>query len=214
MIAINWAADFAKIVSCTQCTKITCKKLLRDNQENVPQPGFIGSQYSEKRILLVGQNPGIPPARMAFDDRKYTAALRHVRDQASIESLNQLQEILRRFVPSWPVHGNYFPLQESGLTLDEISYCNIARCRTEDNAPPSTRMTAECTKTHFARWLDLLEPRAIVFIGKWAHDRGAQYGHERQIPCDFMNRERSLSSQARIENRQRVAAFVRANAGP
>jgi uracil-DNA glycosylase len=213
MNAIDWAAEFAQVISCTRCTSITCKKILRDAQENVPQPGFIGDRFPEKRILLVGQNPGVPTAKTAFDDQKYMAALRRVRDQASIDSLSELQVILRRFVPTWPVCGSYFPLQESGLTLDEIAYCNIIRCRTEGNATPSHRMTSECIENHFARWLELLEPRAIIFIGKWAHHRGARFAADRHIPYDFMNRERSLPSTERLENRQRIAAFVRTHAG-
>jgi uracil-DNA glycosylase len=114
-----------------------------------------------------------------------------------------------KFVPSWPVHGSYFPLEESGLTLNDIAYCNIVRCRTEKNAAPSSRMSYECAGHHFARWLDLLKPRAVVFIGKWAHDKGSHLVNERQIPGDFMNRERSLSADRRAENRQRVVAFIR-----
>jgi hypothetical protein len=78
-----------------------------------------------------------------------------------------------KIVPSWPVHGKYFPLQESGLTLAEIAYCNLTRCRTKGNAIPSRQMALECAENHFVRWLDLLNPRAIVFNGKWAHDQGA-----------------------------------------
>ena len=74
-------------------------------------------------------------------------------------------------------------------------------------------MASECTDNHFARWLELPKPRAIVFIGKWAYENGAHFAHERQIPCDFMNRHRSLSSTGRMENRQRVVALIRAIAG-
>jgi uracil-DNA glycosylase len=104
-------------------------------------------------------------------------------------------------------------LEESGLTLEEIAYCNIVRCRTIGNAQPSARMAKECASVHFARWLDLLEPRAIVFIGMWAQDIGATYALARRIPFDFMNRHRSLPSADRVENRERVAAFIQAIAG-
>src|ERR1700688_4815956 len=142
MNAIDWATEFARVISCTRCDKITCKKIMRDTQENVPRPGFVGTHFSETRILLAGQNPGFPNARLAAEDRKYTAALRRLRDQTSIESFGQLQFVLQEFVPSWPVHGNYFPLRESGLSLDEIAYCNVVICGTEGNAPPSLRMAS------------------------------------------------------------------------
>ena len=205
----DWTAEFARVISCERCDKRRSNNILRDARENVPQPGFIGSRYEKFRILLVGQNPAVPPSRLAADDQEYTAALRRVRDDATAESMGSLQEVLLRFVPSWPVHGNYFPLYESGLTLEEIAYCNIIRCRTVENARPSSGLASTCIDTHFGRWLDLLTPRAIVFIGKWAHDRGEAAARNRSIPVTFMNRERSLSSAARAENRDQVAEFVR-----
>jgi hypothetical protein len=182
---------------------------LRDSDENVPQPGFVGTDYVRKRILLVGQNPGIPNAALVNRDRIYTAALRRLRDDGSQESWVKLQEVLREFVPDWPLQRNYFPLEETDLTLSEIAYCNIVRCRTVANTRPSSNMKSECADNHFAHWLDLLEPRAIVFLGKWAYDRGSPYAIARQIPHDFMNRHRSLSSFERHENRERVVAFIR-----
>jgi hypothetical protein len=160
MNKFDWATEFARVISCTRCDKLTCKDILRDAAENVPQPGFIGTRFHEKRILLVGQNPGVPNDNLAIKDRSYTAALRRVRDQTSVESFEHLQDVLKNFVPSWPVHGNYFPLQESGLTLDEIAYCNIVRCRTERNAQPSLRMVSVCTNNQLASWLDLLNPKS------------------------------------------------------
>ncbi|MGH8598378.1 MAG: uracil-DNA glycosylase family protein [Gammaproteobacteria bacterium] len=197
------------MITCERCSQPTCTKILRDIDENVPQPGFIGARFRQERVLLVGQNPAVPGPKRADKDRTYTAALRRVRDHPSIENWTKLQAVLLEFVPDWPIQRDYFPLEESGLTLPEIAYCNIVRCRTEGNAQPSKNMTSECADIHFARWLDLLEPRAIVFIGKWAHDQGSRYAQERQIPYDFMNRDRSLSDVKRMENRKRVATFVR-----
>ncbi len=209
----DWPAEFAKVISCLRCDTSACKKMLRDDGENVPQPGFIGERFHERRILLVGQNPAIPKSYMAARDRIYTAALRHVRDDRSAENWAKLQEVLLEFVPDWPVQRRYFPLKESGLTLPEIAYCNIVRCRTKENGEPSVRMISECADNHFVRWLDLLKPRAIVFIGKWAYDEGSHYARDRQIPCGFMNRWRSLPRDARAENREQVVALVRDHAG-
>ena len=59
MNQLDWVTEFAQVISCTRCDKITCKKILRDSEENVPQPSFIGARFAEKRILLAGQNPGV-----------------------------------------------------------------------------------------------------------------------------------------------------------
>jgi hypothetical protein len=203
----DWTSEFVKVTSCQKCGGPTCPKILRDDIENVPQPGFIGTHYFEKRILLVGQNPAVPRESMATADRRYTAALRAVRDNRSPESWSALQAVLMEFVPSWRVQQKYFPLAEAGLALEDIAYCNLVRCRTYANAKPSFSMLSACS-IHFIHWLDMLKPRLVVFIGKWSHDKGAKFVEERHIPFDFMNRLRNLSSQKRQENRSRVTALI------
>jgi hypothetical protein len=200
-------AMFADVVSCESCP--STGKLLRDRLENVPQPGFTGSNYSKSRVLLTGQNPGVPPPRMLDADKRYTAALRALRDRPSTERQREFDAIVREFVPTWPVHGAYFPLQECGLTLDDIAYCNVVRCRTVGNATPSESVARECVMRHFERWLDVLQPRVVVFVGKWASDHAADAVRSRGIPSSFMNRRRDRSATDRAANRAQVAALVR-----
>jgi len=207
-----WSQEFARVIGCEQCSSSTDRKLLRDEQENVPQPGWVGSNYDGTRLLLVGQNPGTPKS-LATADRPYTNALRDLRDNVTEQQFQKLVSVLRSFIPQWPVHGNYFPLAESGLTLEDIAYCNIVRCRTHADSPPGTRLFANCLSLHFSRWLDLLQPRAVVFIGKWAAERGGPVVEAAGIPYRFMNRQRSLSSVERTENRNAVVQFVRAKGG-
>ena len=137
---------FASVIKCQECP--ARGPLLRDAGENVPQPGFVGSNYREKRVLLVGQNPGVPSPALAAADVVYTAALRRVRATPTEESYADLQATLRAFVPTWPVHGRYFPLAEAGLSLDDIAYCNVVRCRTLANAKPTTSVASTCARTH------------------------------------------------------------------
>tara|TARA_B100000614_G_C14337493_1_gene407422 strand:+ start:53 stop:694 length:642 start_codon:yes stop_codon:yes gene_type:complete len=197
---------FTNVIQCTQCTELTSAKLLRDTAENIPQPGWVGSNYSEHRVLLVGQNPGVPPGRLQAKDSIYTAALRALGEMRSEESYGRLRVVLRDFVPEWPVQRNYFPLAESGLGLEDIAYCNVVRCRTVANATPSQRLVDNCMN-HFDEFVEAVEPRVVVFIGKWAHDRAA--GRLGDIPHAFMNRMRSLSGEQRRQNREEVVALVK-----
>lgn len=204
--------EFANIVSCERCTVATSPKLLRDSLENVPQPGFVGSNYPKKRVVLAGQNPGICPPRFTERDAVYTAALRAVRDECNADNMKKLNSVLAQFVPEWPVHGNYFPLVDCGLTLNDIAYFNVVRCRTQKNSAPGKLVINNCLH-HFKHWLDVLQPKVVVFIGKWAFDKAGHFPNQLGIPCDFMNRERSLSSAEREENRKRIVAMVRNVAG-
>ena len=205
---INWPVEFARVISCTSCSQATDKNLLRDEGENVPQPGYVGANYRKHRVALVGQNPGTPKT-LDVQDRPYTAALRRLRDSPTEVNYQELNAVLRIFIPQWPVHGNYFPLAECKLELQDIAYFNVVRCRTQSDAQPGFNTVNNCTHTHFGRWLDNLSPRVVVFIGKWAADRASEEVERRGIPFAFMNRQRSLSSLKRVQNRQTVIQLVR-----
>ena len=209
----NWPTEFARIISCSLCTAAECRNLLRDDGEHVPQPGYIGSRYAATRLLLVGQNPGVDTVGLAARDRVYTAALRELSQNPSAIAYRSLNSVMEDFVPSWPVHGSYFPLRECGLTLQDIAYYNAVRCRTVGNALPSKRQARNCIDTHFRRWLDLLKPRAVVFIGKWAFDQCGTIVLDLKIPSAFMNRQRSLSNFERTKNRQEVVTTVKGAIG-
>jgi hypothetical protein len=98
--------EFAMMIKCSRCSKATDKNLLRDAGENVPQPGYIGPAYDRTRLLLVGQNPAVPPIQLVKRDKFYTAALRALRDDPTEQNYASLQSVLRDFIPTWPVHGS------------------------------------------------------------------------------------------------------------
>ncbi|MFM2449276.1 MAG: Uracil glycosylase superfamily [Pseudomonadota bacterium] len=209
MSTTSWPIEFAKVISCTACSVTTDGKILRDTEENLPQPGYVGENYWKHRVVLVGQNPGTPKT-LERQDQPYTAALRRLREAPSDDKYQELHKVLQSFIPQWPVHGNYFPLDECGLSLQDIAYFNVVRCRTSGDAKPGINSVNSCLNNHFGRWLDNLAPRVVVFIGKWAADRASQEVARRGIPLTFMNRQRSLSSLERIQNRRTVVQLVRA----
>jgi hypothetical protein len=56
MSAVSWPTEFARIISCVACSRGTDNSILRDAYENVPQPGYVGENYRNHRVALVGQN--------------------------------------------------------------------------------------------------------------------------------------------------------------
>ena len=210
---LDLANEFAKVVECERCSTNDCRSLLRDSGENVPQPGFVGTAYWHKRILIVGQNPAITKgAASELADRPYTAALRALRDKKTIVTYEELWRITTEFLPTWRVHQDYFPLIECDLSLQDLAYCNIVRCRTArngDNVPPNDRVAFRCADAHFSRWVQWLEPRAIIFLGKYAYDRGKEIADRFGVPSDFLNRVRNHPEELRRADRARVAALVR-----
>lgn len=201
---------FAGVIGCERCVVAREAKILHDRRFHVPQPGYIGRNFANARLLLVGQNPGVSSERFREQDQAYANALNAVADDPSDASMASLQSLLEEIIPTWPVSGSYFPLQGCGLRLQDIAYVNLVRCRTIDNAMPSTTMTERCKQQHFVPWLDWLAPRVVVCVGKWAHDQIAMLLDTRAIPHTFVNRMRSLSGDARRANVEEVVAVVRA----
>ena len=209
MTVDNTPQEFARIITCDRCAVMEDKKILYDKTFNLPQPGYIGSDYQKARVLLVGQNPGVSPKRFLAQDTQYASALNRVADKPGSKTLKELEGILNRIIPTWPVTGNYFPLAECGLTLQEIAYFNLVRCRTKDNRPPSSLMVSNCSTNHFVRWLDWLSPSVVVCIGKWAYDRISLLLKERRVLNGFVNRRRSLSLAERDSNESEIVKLVR-----
>ena len=205
--------EFARVVACNYCQTVGDATILRDRTFNVPQPGYVGSKYSETRVLLVGQNPGISPPRFRNQDTEYAKTLVEVATNATVGSMKRLQGILDAIIPTWPVTNNYFPLTASGLTLRDIAYCNLVRCRTKDNKSPSLQMTRSCADRFFERWLDWLEPKVVICIGRWSYDRAKSLIDRRGIPTSFVNRQRNLSAEQRANNAREVTQLVQAALG-
>lgn len=196
--------NFSEIVSCRRCIGDRC--LLRDDAENVPQPGYVGPRYEESRVVVVGQNPGVPTARLLAMDHEYTGALRAVRDAPGEDSMARLQAVFLRFAPLWPIQ-QYVPIADAGLRLEHIAWLNLVRCRTGGTSP-SDRMVANCL-SYFETWIDALKPRAVVFIGKWPYQQATASLTSRSIPHDFISRQKNLFADQRAANRVRVATKLR-----
>ena len=203
------AKEFARVVKCDVCARSSFPKLLRDDSFNVPQPGYIGANYSNTRVLLVGQNPGTSDDYYYNYDVELANALVAVTDDSNAQTMAEVKNILDRIIPTWNIFRTYFPLTECGLKLNDIAYINVVRCRTEGNATPGVQITRTCISSHFIRWLDWLEPRVVVCLGKWAYDKIAYELEVRGISKTFINRNRSWTNYERHRNRREVATLVR-----
>jgi uracil-DNA glycosylase len=205
---IDIISSFCEVVACEECDSFTSKKLLRDKRENIPQPGYVGSNYPSKRVLLVGQNPGIAPDYMQMRDSIYTKALRDLESERTQGYYEILYKVVLDCVPEWPVNRNYFPLESCGLRLEDIAYCNVVRCRTVDKAIPSKGLIENCIRNHFINFVEAIEPKIVIFIGKWAHDQAAHLLPS-SVKYSFLNRMRSLSSEERQKNKNEVVSLVK-----
>jgi len=199
---------FSEVVKCDLCTELCCPKVVRDNNLNIPQPGYIGENYTSARVLLVGQNPGNTIQSTEHSDKEYMEKLKKFKASATRKEFEALRSTLSKTIPTWPVHNQYFPLFECKLSLKDIAYCNVVRCRTKNNSKPTKRQINNCRK-HFETWIIDLEPTVVVFVGKWASDTYSSYLTQHRIKNGFINRMRSLSKKQRQENRDQIVTLVK-----
>ena len=127
------------MIRCDHCSHLGFPKLLRDDTFNLPQPGYIGSNYEKTRVLLVGQNPGVSPHRFSAQDSEYADAQVGLRDNVNAKSYGKIKAVLDKIMPTWPVVNNHFPLAECGLSVEDIAYLNAVRCRRSATLPPVRR---------------------------------------------------------------------------
>ena len=195
------ANEFARVISCDYCSRAGFPKLLRDDYINLPQPGYIGSNYRNTRGLLVGQNPAVD------NEPEHADAFTALRENPSSSSLRKLKAVQDRLMPGWRFIGG-FPFDRCGLRLNDVAFTNVVRCRVEVT-PPGKGITKACIDNHLVRWLDWLEPRVVVCIGKWAHDQIGYLVQTRDIRSGFLNQKWNLSGAEREQAVKAVVALVR-----
>ena len=140
-----------------------------------PQPGFIGERYfklpKHRRIVVIGQNPGVPKnAPDKADDKVMFKLIRKHSRAKSSESLDALFLMMREFMlgardgrRAW---GPIEDVQEYiGLNLDDIAYLNLIPLSTQkSNFELKTLREPYTISTR--RQIRLLKPYKILFFGK------------------------------------------------
>lgn len=208
---------YGAVVRCDACVRAGDYKILRDDRDNLPQPGYVGPRYEDSRVLLIGQNPGVASGNAAHDplEREYVLRLRAVGggDATAIARLNEHQ---RAYMEArWTIYKQCLGplLAQSGLTLADVAYLNAVRCRTHANATPSKLMATNCDRLQFEAWLRALRPRAAVCIGVAVAGMAGRALDAQGVPTAVISRERSLSGEERRAQLEQVAVFLARHRG-
>lgn len=196
--------EFPKIVACRQCPLKTNENVLRDGDSNIPQPGIIGTEYfnRKKKRLYIGQNPKVNKnSNHEQYDKKYIFHLKQIKPTSSNEELSEIYSVMLDNIKQWNYSDN-FPFGQH--EYKNIAFFNFVRCRRKDEDKSPTKITARRCCVHLARWIELLQPDIITFIGKWAC---RQYHHlycnilsdTRKIDYWYTNNDRHLSLEQKRE---------------
>jgi uracil-DNA glycosylase len=194
---------FLNVLNCDACL---AKHVLRDDMFNLPQPGYVGTNYQKTRILFVGQNPGV--SKFPEEDKTYARYLNNLKKNRNDKAYDELNRFLLEFIPQWMSIKRYSPLEACGLEQDDIAYINLVRCRTAGNAPPAKLVVDFCLR-HFAELLDVLQPAAVVCLGKFAYNGTYEELASRNIPVCFINRARDRSLSQIEQDIKNAGIFVK-----
>jgi hypothetical protein len=139
-------------------------------------PGYIGRSYKAGQgVLLVGHVHREPePQHMSLpgDHERFIAA--HFRWQASVRSeeadaefLSEMRRHYEEAVSSWNPWRQFFRSiveDELRMSLSEVAYTNLAKCRQDPNRGSAERLTTFC-QTQFPAYelVDAIRP-AGVFV--------------------------------------------------
>lgn len=137
----------------------------------LPQFGFVGARYEEKRVLLLGINPGNGPNthRTSGDTTVMPALEKFVQDH-TVSSYLRAQAAYRQVCESWPVWGRQCNelLRSTGLSLDEIAFSNALPWRTASKSRFSPAVAERTAILYVAPLLIDLQPSIVVAVGKRA----------------------------------------------
>ena len=139
------------------------------SDDRLPQFGYVGSNYSAKRILFLGINPGNGPraSRNAGDEVQMPMLERFVAEP-TVGNFQRAQNAYREACQNWFIWGRECNelLKCGGLQIDDLAFSNALPWRTKSEAAFG-RSVERLAALHYVQpLLGELRPRIVVAVGK------------------------------------------------
>jgi hypothetical protein len=160
----------------------------------LPQFGYVGSRYENRRILLIGINPGNGPRKQrSTGDETAMPALLHFVTQRTPESFQAAQQAYRKVCQGWAVWGRQCDelLSAGGLGMEDIAFTNGLPWRTASQAAFSKAVSRKAAQLYVDPFVRQLQPNVIVAVGKRAAEMLEHAGHLSEAVVVW-NRARAL----------------------
>ena len=183
----------------------------------VPQFGFVGPDYATTRVLLLGINPGNGPKardhRSATDERMMPA-LAAFAAAPSQEAFVAAQIAYRTECQTWAVWRNHCSevIRAGGLSLEQVAYSNVLPWRTNSESAFSDDVGRRAAKLYALPLIEELKPNVIVALGKRAATV-LSLGDRTFPDLIVWNRAQAATTAVRIERAstaERILAMVAA----
>lgn len=139
----------------------------------LPQFGFVGEQYTAKRVLLLGINPANGDNdKQNSGDEAMMPLLKKFVEEPTPDNFRQAQQAYQKVCVDWVFWKNSVGkiLKDSGLHLNEIAYSNCLPWRTKEPATFDDEVAENAALFFAYPLIQELEPYLVVAVGKKAAD--------------------------------------------
>jgi len=166
---------FNEIKSCELCKGIKGYK-------NYPVPTYVGKRYNEKRIFIIGQNPG----------KNYNI----LNDIKNTKSEEEFYSLFKKFLNNgnWKILNNWNWVKKGlKLDFDQIAFTDLYKCPCEEkNEKSRNKMKDNCAR-FLLREIEILDPKILITIGSQARE--------------FIIKNKNLSSNKKIYHFRHTSRF-------
>ena len=169
-------------------------------------PAYLGEEYAERGLVLVGINPGggkdNPPIRNGGDALVYPA----IQEFKTASNARAMDTYVHRFRPnfevalqSWQIYPQHIRpiLHASKSALANMAYLNILPYRCRDNKYPKTKacryIVDNALNLCFIPIMRALNPSMIVFLGQQALEWGSPIADDLGCAKVTWDRERAAT---------------------
>jgi len=147
----------------------------------VPQFGFVGDRYKEKRVLILGINPGNGPRDDVPTpaDARMLPALEAFANAPTPERFARASSAYMAECQRWPVWTRHCKevLGSGGLSFDQIAYSNCLPWRTDSESRFANEIALRATELYVEPLIAELKPKIVIALGKRAATMLTKHNH-------------------------------------
>jgi hypothetical protein len=179
---------FLSVYQCTLCPN--CARQFPELDSSFPpQPGFVGARYhaASPRIMLLAQNPGhASRAAHSPNEARMYDLWKKASETRTDEDFGKCMAFLREFMESWPIIEKARLRERFALSLDDVVYTNILKCKTRENKQPSAGIYKTCLQQTTCRQIEVLSPAYLLCFGKAVFEEVEPVAAKLGIRCNWI----------------------------
>ncbi len=138
--------------------------------DRIPQPGYVGREYSPRGLIFVSMNPGGGPKQglgpKDLAQYKMLEALRDATEADAPSAFLEFVALLERIMPTWRISRNFVlpVLEYAQVDFVHVAYLNLLKWRTRQSSGLA-RLYDLSWQHHTGEQFSLLKPSVVVAIG-------------------------------------------------